>query len=321
MRAAVYRSYGGPEVVQIQNLPQPEPGPSEVLIRIHFSTVSSADARARSLNLPKGFGLFGRPVFGIFAPRKKILGSEFSGVIEKIGSQVTRFKKGDQVFGYPGFQLGSHAQYKVMNQNGRILTKPTNLDLEQSAALCFGGSTALHYVRTLAKAQKGEKVLIVGPVGSVGSACVQIAKHSGAEVWGLVSSTNEALAKSIGCDHTLNYQETQPFSKAPQFDVILDTIGAAGVEHYEVYLSKSGRLGLLAASLYQMFQRPKNKSHRVLVGPAPERLEDLMTLKDLAEQGHFKPLIHQRFSLDQIQEAHRLVDSGRKKGNVIVQIQ
>lgn len=321
MRAAVYKSYGGPEVVQIQNLPQPEPGPSEVLIRIHFSTVSSADARARSLNLPKGFGLIGRPVFGIFAPRKKILGSEFSGVIEKIGSQVTPFKKGDQVFGYPGFQLGSHAQYRLMNQSGRILSKPTNLDLEHSAALCFGGSTALHYVRTLAKVQKGEKVLIVGPVGSVGSACVQIAKHSGAEVWGLVSSTNEALAKSIGCDHTLNYQVPQPFSKAPQFDVILDTIGAAGVEHYEAYLSKSGRLGLLAASLYQMFQRPKNKSHRVLVGPAPERLEDLVTLKDLAEQGHFKPLIHQRFSLDQIQEAHRLVDSGRKKGNVIVQIQ
>lgn len=321
MRAAVFKTYGGPEVVQVLEVPTPQIGSNQILVRIHFSTVCSADARARSLNMPKGFGLMARPVFGFFGPRQKILGTEFSGVIEKIGAKVNRFKVGQPVFGYPGFQQGCHAQYRVMNQDGRMLPKPENLNFEQSAALCFGGATALHYVRTLAKVQKGEKVLVVGAVGSVGSACVQIAKHSGAEVWGLVSATNQALAESIGCQHTLNYQQPHPLSKAPLFDVILDTVGAAGLERYESHLANQGRLGLLAADLPQMFKRPKNKSLRLLIGPAPERLEDLQTLKDLAEQGHFTPLIDQRFKLDQIQQAHRLVDSGRKKGNVIIEIQ
>ena len=323
MRAAVYRRYGPPQVVQLEDVPRQRLGPEQVLIKIHATTVSSADWRMRSLQVPAGFGVFARPVFGMTGPRKKVLGSELSGVVVEVGRRVSRFKVGDEVFAFPGFELGCHAQLRVMHEQGRIALKPPSLSFEQAAALCFGGSTALHYLRDMGQLQPDQEVLILGASGAVGSAAVQIAAALGGRVTGVCSGANGPLVLGLGAHQVIDYAEQDPLDGSRRYDLIVDTVGAASPAQCLRALHERGRGLMCAASLGQIMQgawASLTGTRQVLAGNAPERLEHLVTLRELALDGRFVPLIDSVYPLEQIVQAHERVQTGRKRGSVVVTI-
>jgi NADPH:quinone reductase-like Zn-dependent oxidoreductase len=322
MKAAVCRTYGPPDVVKIENVEKPKPTKNEVLIRIRATTVSSADWRVRSLAMPKGFGPLARPVFGLFGPRQPILGSELAGEIEAVGENVTRFKVGDHVVAYPGIGMGCHAEYRTMPEDGRMVLKPVTLSFEEAAAMSFGGATALHFLRDVAGIQRGEKILVIGASGAVGSAAVQLAKPFGADVTGVCSTANLDLVSSIGADRVVDYTKEDFTRSGETYDIILDTVGHASFATCKHSLKDKGRLLLVVASLPQMLaalgSKPGNK--RVYAGPAKENVEHLVFLKQLAEAGQFRPVIDQVYVLERIAEAHAQVDSGHKKGSVVITV-
>ncbi len=322
MKAAVYRTYGPPDVVKIENVDKPKPKKNEVLIKIHATTVSSADWRVRSLAMPKGFGSLARPVFGLFGPRQPVLGSELAGEIEAVGESVTRFKVGDHVVAYPGISMGCHAEYRTMPEDGRIVLKPATLSFEEAAAMCFGGATALHFLRDVAGIQHGEKILVIGASGSVGSAAVQLAKSFGADVTGVCSTANLDLVRSIGADRVVDYTKEDFTRSGETYDIILDTVGHASFATSKNSLKNKGRILLVVASLPQMLAAmgPKPGNKEVYAGPAKETVEHLLFLKQLAEAAVFRPVIDQSYPLERIAEAHARVDSGRKKGSVVITV-
>ena len=227
MQAIVYKHYGAPDVVTLAEVPKPVPKDNEVLVRISATTVSTGDWRARSLNLPGGFGWLGRPVFGLFGPRQPILGTELSGVIEAVGPAVTRFRVGDAVIGFTGGAFGCHAEYRVMREDGLIVKKPERLEFEAAAALCFGGTTALYLLRDKAGIAAGDKVLVIGASGAVGSAAVQIAAAFGAVVTGVTSTANVDLVRSIGATRVIDYTREDFAAGGERWDIIIDTTGTA----------------------------------------------------------------------------------------------
>jgi NADPH:quinone reductase-like Zn-dependent oxidoreductase len=294
-----------------------------VLVKIRATTVSSADWMVRSLEVPRGFGVFARPAFGLFGPRKQILGSELSGEIEAVGSAVTRFAVGDEVFAFPGFDLGCHAEYRTLSEQGRIEHMPEGVSFEEAAAICFGGTTALHYLRDLAKIEPGNDVLIIGASGAVGSAAVQLAKHFGARVAAVTSTSNLERVEQLGADRVIDYRKEHWSGDQARYDVIFDTVGATGWSESEDSLKKGGRLLLCAATLPQLLgalRGPRKEGKRVLAGNSPETLRDMQELKSLAEAGRYRPLIDRCFPLHQIVEAHEYVATGRKRGSVVVTV-
>ena len=321
MKAAVYRRYGTPDVVHIEELARPEPKANEVLIKIKASTVSSADCRARSLKVPAGFGLFARPVFGLFGPRKVILGTELAGVIEAVGNGVRKFKVGDAVFAFPGFDMGGHAEYRTLPEDGRLVLMPEGVSFEEAAALSFGGTTALYFLRDRAKCKPGDDVLIIGASGAVGSAAVQLAKHFGAKVTGVTSTPNMERVSQLGADRVIDYTKTRFLDGAEKYDIVFDTVGSTSFPACEAALKEDGRLLLCAASLPQILESgwaSRGSKKRVVVGNAPERVEDLHYLKELVQKGQFRPLIDRSYPLEQIADAHAYVDAGRKRGSVVI---
>jgi NADPH:quinone reductase-like Zn-dependent oxidoreductase len=323
MKAAVYRKYGPPGVVKIEHVKKPEPKANEVLIRIRATTVSAADWRIRSLTVPTGFGLIMRLIFGVLRPRRPILGTELAGEIEAAGKGVTKFQTGDQVFAFPGIGMGCHAEYRTMPEDGKIALKPANLSFEEAAAISFGGNTALYYLRDIAKVRSGEKVLVIGASGAVGSAAVQLAKYFGADVTGVCSTANLALVKSIGADRVIDYTSEDFTQNGERYDIIFDAAGAAPFSKCKNALGRGGRLLLVVADLPQMLgavwgSRPENR--RVFAGPAQETVEQMLFLKQLCEAGKFKPVIDQCYPLEEIAEAHARVDTGRKQGSVVVTV-
>ncbi len=321
MKAVTYNTYGGPEVVSVTEVATPEPGAHDVLIRVHAATISSGDWRARSLTLPKGFGLLGRAIFGFLKPRQPILGTELSGVVELVGDQVTRFAPGDAVFAYPSGKMGAHAEYAVMAENGLIAGKPENLSFEQAAALSFGGTTALDFLKNKGKLKAGERVLIVGASGSVGSAAVVLAKHFGAHVTGVCSAANAGLVRGLGADEVIDYARTDFANAGVRYDIILNCNGDVSFSQCEPVLNEGGRLLLVLGSFRQLMglERPKRGSSKKLVaGVASVRSEDLEFLADLARRGVFVPLIDRSYPMENAREAHAYVGSGRKRGNVVL---
>ncbi len=321
VKAAVYRQYGPPEVVNIEAVDKPTPKGNEVLVKIHATTVSSADWRARSLIVPRGFGLFARLIFGLFRPKRSILGVELAGEIEAVGKDVTKFKVGDHVFAYPGIGLGCHAEYRTMPEDGPIAPMPANLSYDEAAAISFGGVTALRYLRDKAKIQRGESVLVIGASGAVGSAAVQLAKYFGADVTGVCSTANVDLVKSIGADGVIDYTKEDFTRTGRTYDIILDAVGEASFPKCETALTPGGRLLLVVAGPLQMLDaawRFKPGRKKVLAGEAWGGTADLLLLRQLAEAGQFKPVIDRRYPLQQIVEAHRRVDTKRKRGSVVI---
>lgn len=322
MKAVVYERYGGPDVLELKEMEKPIPGDREVLIRIHATTVTSGDWRVRSLHVPAGFGLISRLVFGISKPKQPILGTELAGEIESVGKEVRKFNVGDQVFAFSGAGMGCYAEYKCMPEDGPVALKPANLTYEEAAPLSFGGTTALSFFKR-GKLQRGEKVLVNGASGGVGTAAVQLARHFGADVTGVCSAANLELVRSLGAAQVIDYT-VEDFTKNGQtYDVIVDTAGTAPFSRVKDSLKEQGRLLLVLGSLPAMLQIPwasLTSRKKVIAGPAPEHAEDLLFLAKLAEAGEFKAVIDRRYPFEQIAEAHRYVDTGRKKGNVVISI-
>jgi NADPH:quinone reductase-like Zn-dependent oxidoreductase len=323
MKAIVYRKYGPPEVLKLEEIGKPAPKDNEVLIKVHATTVTSGDCRMRALNVPVGFGLISRLVFGVFRPKQQILGSELAGEIEAVGKDVSKFKPGDQVFAMGGFGMGCYVEYKAMPADGLAVLKPANLSLEEAAAIPFGGTTVLDFFRR-GKIQRGEKVLINGASGGVGTAAVQIARHFGVEVTGVCSAANLELVKSLGADKVIDYTKEDFTENGETYDIIMDTVGTAPFSRCKDSLTRKGRLLLVLGGLPDMLQAPwvsMTSSKKVVAGPAAERAEDLHFLAKLAEAGEFKPVIDRRYPMEQIAEAHRYVEKGHKKGNVVIAVE
>jgi len=323
MRAFVYRRYGGPDVVELADVPKPVPRDNEVLVRIHATTVTSGDWRVRTLCVPTGLGLVARLAFGFNRPRQPIMGSELAGTIAAVGKDVTRYRVGDEVFGFPGGAMGCHAEYRTMPEDGRLARKPPNLSFEEAASLPFGASTSMHYLRK-AGIGPGDKVLVIGASGGVGTAMVQLAKHHGAEVTGVTSTNNLALVASLGADRVIDYTKEDFTARGETYDIVVDTVGGTSFASCRPVLRNGGRLLAVAAGLPEMLATlwaPLTGSRRVIAGPAAERVGDLPEMAALAEAGALKPVIDRRYGFAQMAEAHAYVETGRKRGSVVVNVE
>ena len=323
MKAIVYERYGPPDVLELKEVEKPTPKDNEVLIKTHATTVTSGDWRARSLDVPVGFGLISRLFFGVSRPRQPILGTELAGEIESVGKDVGKFRIGDQVFAFSGADMGCHAEYKCMPEDGAVALKPANLTYDEAAAISFGGTTALDFFRR-GKLQSGERVIVNGASGGVGTAAVQLAKHFGADVTGVCSAANVELVRSLGATHVIDYTKEDFMQNGETYDVIVDTVGTAPFSRSKDSLKEGGRLLLVLGGLPDMLQIPwvsMTSSKKIIAGPATARAEDLRFLAELAQAGEFRPVIDRRYPFEQIAEAHSYVDTGRKKGNVIITLE
>jgi len=316
MRAAVFQRYGPPEVVRVAEVPRPEPRAHEVLVRVEAVAVTSADARIRGARFPPGFGFLARLVFGVVRPRRRILGSCFSGVVESVGSGVDDFAPGDEVCGMTGTRLGAHAQYLTVAAK-RIARKPPEVFHEDAAGLLFGGTTALFFLRDKASVGPGVTVLVNGASGAVGTNAVQLAKHLGATVTGVTSSGNAELVTKLGADHIIDYAQDGLSTVEERFDVVFDTVGNLSIGSGRRLLNTDGVLILAVAGLGDTI-RARGK---VVAGAAPERVEDFAFLLQLAVEGEITAVLDSVYDLDEVADAHRRVDSGHKRGNVIVRPQ
>jgi NADPH:quinone reductase-like Zn-dependent oxidoreductase len=271
--------------------------------------------------LPIGFGLIGRLVFGVTGPRQQILGTEFAGVIEAVGDHVTRFHVGDEVIAFTGGAYGGHAEYRAMPEDGTIALKLTNVTFEEAASLSFGSMTALPFLRDKARAQRGERVLVVGASGAVGTAAVQIARYFGAEVTGVTSTRNLDLITAIGAQHVIDYTRIDFAKTGKTWDIIIDTTGTVTYSRCSASLTANGRLVLIQASFSQTLGigRPsKATGRKVIAGYVPARADDLRYIAQLAATGVLKPVVDRVYRLDQAAEAHAYVDTGRKRGSVVL---
>lgn len=320
MRAIVYERYGPPDVLQLKELPKPVPNDDEVLIRSRATTVNSGDWRVRSLDVPAGFGLLSRLALGIFGPRQKILGAELAGQIESVGKNVTKFKVGDEVFAFPGIRMGSHVEYKCMPEDGPLALKPPNLTFDEAATLSFGGTTALDFLRR-GQLKKGERVLVNGASGAVGTAAVQLARHFGADVSAVCSGANAGLVESLGANRVIDYTKEDFAATGETYDVIVDTAGTAPFSRCRNSLKEGGRLLMVLGRLSDLLKAPWLSmigSRKAVGGTATGRAEDLRYLAALAESGEFRPVIDRRYPFERMAEAHAYVDTGRKRGSVVV---
>jgi NADPH:quinone reductase-like Zn-dependent oxidoreductase len=322
MRAIVQSSYGSPDVLSIREVPRPAPAPDEVLVEVRATAVNSGDVRLRAMNVPPGFGLIARLMFGVFGPRRPVLGVELSGVVVARGARVTRFSVGDSVFAMNGQRMGAHAEYCAISERGAIAKTPASLNFAESAALSFGGTTAMDFFRR-AKLARGERVLVNGASGAVGVAAIQLAKHQGAHVTAVCSAANFELVRSLGADEVIDYRSEDFTKNGVRYDVIMDTVGTAPYARSRGSLAPRGRLLLVLSGLGAMFSSlwiNATTDKRVIAGPITERGEDLEALAALVAQGAYRPVIDRRFEFEQIAEAHRYVDTGRKRGSVVVHV-
>jgi NADPH:quinone reductase-like Zn-dependent oxidoreductase len=304
VRAAVCTAYGPPEVLQIRTVPDPRPRNKEVCIRLVATSVTASDCIVRGLKLRGIYRLFMRAAFGIRAPRKGIIGMIAAGEIESVGREVTSFKPGDQVFGMDGFRAGTYAE-KVCWPSSALALRPANLTYEESAALPYGGLIASFFVRRL-KVRKGQRVLVYGASGAIGTSAVQLMRHLGAEVTGVCSTANLELVRSLGATSVIDYTKNDFTQSGRRYDVIFDAVGKR--KSAKAMLNAGAALvpGGVSMSVDDAFPRTKKS--------------DLLALKELAESGAFRPVIDRRYTLDEIVDAHRYVDLGHKKGNVVVTI-
>lgn len=326
MKAVVYTQYGPPEVLQIKDVPKPEPKANEVLIKIHATTVNRTDTGFRQ---PEYFIV--RLVGGLFKPKRTIQGSEFAGEIEAVGKDVTSFKVGDSAFGLSTYKFGTHAQYICVAETGSIAHKPVNLNFNEAAAICDGLFLAINYIRKI-NFSNTPKILVNGATGSIGSACVQLAKYYGSHVTAVCNNKNLELIKSLGADVLIDYTQ-EDFTKGSQlYDVVLDTVGKSsffkcknimklGGIYFSTelgYLSQNVFLGLLTPLLSKL---PGGKKRKKVLFPIPtDRKEDIEFFKELVESGKYKPVIDRVYPMEQIIEATKYVETGEKTGNVVISI-
>jgi NADPH:quinone reductase-like Zn-dependent oxidoreductase len=323
MKAIVCTKYGQPEVLQLKEVDKPVPKGNEVLVKVYATAVTSGDSRVRSFTVPLSYWLPARIALGLRKPKQAILGSVFAGEIEAAGKDVTLFKKGDQVFGYKGHDFGTYAEYHCMPENWCLAIKPSNMNYEEAAAIPWGGITALYFLRK-GKIHSGQHVLIYGASGSVGTFAVQLAKYFGAEVTGVCSTTHVELVKSLGADTVIDYTKEDFTKSGVTYVVIFDAVGKSSFSGCMRSLKKEGiYLQAVAAPALSVRMRwTSMTSGKTLIGgTAAPKAEDLMYLKELVEAGKIQPVIDRCYPLEHIVEAHRYVDQGHKKGNVVITVE
>ena len=315
MKASVITKFGPPEVLQLKEVEKPIPKDNEVLIRVQAATVTLYDCWGRAATGPPGFGLLIKLSSGLRKPKKPILGTEFAGEIDVVGKNVNLFKKGDPVFGFTGANLGTNAEYVCMAEDGALAIKPTNMTYEEAAAVPYGGLTALYFLRK-ANIQSGQKVLIFGASGGVGTFAVQLAKYFGAEVSGVCSTPKLELVISLGADKVFDYTKEDFTKSGEKYDIIFDTIGKSPFSDSKRSLNKEGIYAFTTFGLGRAFRVLCSKN--AISGLLEEKAEDLVFLKELIEAGNIRAVIDKRYPLEQAAEAHRYVESGQKKGQVVL---
>ena len=328
MRAAIVPRYGPPEVVRLVDLPDPVPAFGEVLVRVRATTVSSGDARIRAFRVPGVFWVPARIALGVMRPRRPVLGTEFAGVVEGVGEGVSRFAPGDRVFGMVSFSArsGAHAELVAIAADAMIDRMPEGMTFDEAGCLCFGLHTARHFLERAGKLQPGERVLVIGASGAVGCAVVQLARRLGAHVTAACSTRHVALMTELGADaviDTTRRSYTDLLDGDDGYDVVVDTVGASTPRACRRIMADGGRFVAVVADarlLAQALLSALTRSGRVITGTASERPEDAAYFRELVEVGAYRSVIDRRFPLERIREAHEVVDSGRKQGNVVITI-
>jgi NADPH:quinone reductase-like Zn-dependent oxidoreductase len=331
MKAIVCTKFGPPNVLQLQEVEKPTPKDSEVLIRVRATSVNFGDKMARNFkaitprefNMPFLFWLLAKISFGLREPKITILGSEFAGEIEAVGKDVKRFKKGDQVFGYPGQSFGAYAEYLCMPEDGVLAIKPANMTYEEAAVVPYGAIMALNLLRKM-NIQPGQKVLVNGASGGIGSAAVQIAKHFGAEVTGVCGTSRLEFVKSLRADKVIDYTKDDFTKNGETYDLIFDILGKSSFSRCQSSLKANGTLLFASFKMKQLFQMlwtSRAGTKKVICAIAPGSVEDLISVKELVETGKIRSIIDRRYPLEEAAEAHRYVEQGHKKGNVVITLE
>jgi NADPH:quinone reductase-like Zn-dependent oxidoreductase len=322
MRAAVHRRFGGPEVVRVEEIPVPTVGPHDVLVHFRAGTVSAADRRARSRDVPRGLGIPTALALGVLRPRHSVLGMDVAGVVAEVGPDVTRFRPGDEVFAMLGARFGGHAEYAVVGQDAAIAAKPRGTSFEDAAALVFGGITARGFLKQV-PVGPGTTVLVNGAAGAVGTATVQLAAHAGAHVTAVCAGDDADLVTSLGAARVIDYTRQDFTREQTTWDVVVDCVGNAPFPRVRARLAPGGALLLVVTDLRGLLaarRRSRTSGHPVVTSGGPYLAEDLAHLARLSEQGAYHPVVHRRYDLADVAEAHRVVDAGHKKGSVVLRM-
>lgn len=320
MKAAVYTRFGPPEVIQVRTLARPSPKPNEIQVKIGATTVTSACGMMR-----RGDTLMARVVLGVLGPRQRfqVAGIEFAGIVARVGEGVRGWRPGDRVFGFAGFNVGTYAEYYCLPASASVARMPDDVDFGEAASLVDGPTTALYFLRDLADVKPGQRVLVIGASGSVGGAAVQVARSLGAVVTGVCSTVNVDLVRSLGATHVIDYTK-QDFTKtSEEYDVIFDAVTKSTFARCRSSLAPGGRYLPTVARLCDYLLMGFTKffgQRRVICGMSVEKREALGVVTEMLRQGTLRPVIDRRYALEQIAEAHRYVDTGRKKGNVVIDV-
>ena len=331
MKAIIYKEYGGPDVLHLQEVEKPGPKSNEVLVRIHAVSVNYGDIIARNFkNLPASefnmlslFRIMARFGFGYSKPKKQILGNTFAGEVEMVGSDVKQFRVGEQVFGYTGETMGAYAEYLCIPEDGIIDAKPSNMTYEEASAVPYGATMALCLLKKV-NVQEGQRVLIIGASGAIGSAAVQLAVHHfGAEGTGVCSTQGIEYVKSLGAARAIDYKNEDFTKNGESYDLIIDILGKGSFSKYRASLRQKGfymPVSFKTGKLFQMLLTSVGGGKRVICALATPGQEDLAFIREFLEELKLKPVIDQIFPLEQAAEAHRYVEAGNKKGNVVLKV-